>query len=247
MLDWLLAPIDPMRAHEVGFALSWHARLMTLAWGVLAPGAVVVARYFKIVPWQDWPRELDNKIWWNCHWMGQLLAYMLSLVGLGLILSADQPDGARDVLHYALGYSVLGLGTFQVLLGFFRGSKGGPTARHENGSLNGDHFNMSPWRLMFEFLHRVFGYLCLLLAVFAIVTGLWSANAPVWMWLVIGGWWLLLILLSVVLQSRGYAIDTYQAIWGPDPSLPGNRIAKAGWGTRRPDDVDDTQCLKGVE
>jgi hypothetical protein len=59
-MDWLLAPIDATRAHEVGFAVSWHARSMVLAWAVLAPLAVVIARYFKVLPGQDWPRELDR-------------------------------------------------------------------------------------------------------------------------------------------------------------------------------------------
>ena len=52
-MDWLLAPIDPTRAHEVGLAISWHARLMVLGWGILAPLAVIIARFFKVMPGQD--------------------------------------------------------------------------------------------------------------------------------------------------------------------------------------------------
>ena len=58
-MEWLLSPIDGARAHEVGFAVSWHARTMVLGWGVIAPLAVILARFFKILPGQDWPRALD--------------------------------------------------------------------------------------------------------------------------------------------------------------------------------------------
>ena len=68
----------------------------------------------------------------------------------------------------------------------------------------------------------------------AILTGLWLANGPVWMWLCLGLWWLVLAMVATVLQRRGWAIDTYQAIWGPDPLLPGNRRAPIGIGIRRP-------------
>ena len=62
MWDWLLGPIDPSRAHEVGTLISWHARTMVLAWGILAPLAVMIARFFKVLPSQNWPGELDNPI-----------------------------------------------------------------------------------------------------------------------------------------------------------------------------------------
>jgi hypothetical protein len=35
-------------------------------------------------------------------------------------------------------------------------------------------------------------------------------------------------------QRAGRCIDTYQAIWGPDPAHPGNRRPPVGWGVRRP-------------
>jgi hypothetical protein len=46
-------------------------------------------------------------------------------------------------------------------------------------------------------------------------------------------WWLALIALWVTLQRQGRAIDTYQAIWGPDPKHPGNAVPPTGWGVRR--------------
>lgn len=235
MIEWLLSPIDPSRGHDVGFFLSWHARCMVVAWGVICPAAILAARYFKILPGQKWPRELDNGVWWLCHWKGQTFAYALSLVGLGFILyGASQHPGAR--LHRILGYTVLALGTTQVAMGVFRGTKGGPTAPAKDGSWSGDHYDMTPRRVAFEHCHRALGYSALVLAAITILSGLWSSNAPRWMWVSINGYWIILITAAVSLQRSGRAYDTYQAIWGPDPTLPGNRRAKMGWGTVRPGD-----------
>ena len=35
ILEWLLTSIDVPRAHDIGTGISWHARVMILAWGVL--------------------------------------------------------------------------------------------------------------------------------------------------------------------------------------------------------------------
>lgn len=228
-MDWLLAPIDATRAHDVGFAVSWHARSMVLAWGILAPLAVLVARYFKVMPGQDWPRELDNKTWWRGHWMGQGVVVLLTLFGLGLILAVPREAG----VHGVLGYVLLCLLALQILLGVFRGSKGGPTAPAPDGSLRGDHYDMTPWRIMFEWAHKLLGYAALVLSVIVILAGLWEANAPRWMWGGMGLWWSGVLAGAVILQRQGRAIDTYQAIWGPDPTHPGNRRRPIGWGINR--------------
>ena len=228
-MDWLLTPIDPTRAHEVGFVVSWHARTMVLAWGILAPLAVIVARYFKVLPGQDWPRELDNQFWWRGHWMGQGLVVLLSLFGLGLILAVAKEGG----LHGKLGYMLLCLMSLQILMGIFRGTKGGPTAPAKDGSLRGDHYDMTPWRVMFEWSHKLVGYAALILAIIVILFGLWEANAPHWMWIMIATWWVSLLVVVVVLQAKGRAIDTYQAIWGPETRHPGNRRKPIGWGIFR--------------
>ncbi|WP_425041603.1 cytochrome b561 domain-containing protein [Primorskyibacter sp. S187A] len=230
MLEWLLSPIDATRAHDVGFAISWHARLMVLAWAVLAPLAVIAARFFKVMPGQDWPRELDNQAWWRSHWMGQSAVIVLSIGGLLLVLPTDFN---AMTLHNWLGFAVLAALLMQVLLGIFRGSKGGPSDEEKTGSPRGDHYDMTPWRRMFETMHKSIGYAVLFLSVITILLGLWKANAPNWMWLALSVWWIVLIGLSVVLQRRGMAIDTYQAIWGPDPAHPGNASKGPGWGARR--------------
>lgn len=233
MLEWLLLPVDPSRVHELSVAISWHARLMVIGWGFVAPLAVIIARFFKVMPGQDWPRELDNVTWWRTHWIGQTLVFVLTILALALVVT----DGiAARSLHQICGYFVVAGVLVQVLLGIFRGSKGGPTAPGRDGTMRGDHYDMTPKRLMFEKLHKTIGYAVIILAAFTILLGLWQVNAPRWMWLVQISWWCLLIGCFYALQKRGMAMDTYQAIWGPDPSLPGNRGPGTGWGVRREDD-----------
>ncbi|MCV0424177.1 MAG: cytochrome b561 domain-containing protein [Roseibium sp.] len=236
IVEWMLQPVDPTRAHAVDFYLSWHARIMVLAWGVIAPVAVLAARFFKILPWQSWPKELDNPAWWKIHWIGQSGAIALTFLGFGLILFS-QEVGVSAHSHKVLGYIVLVFGCLQGLTGFLRGSKGGPTSPAPDGSLIGDHYDMTPHRLLFEAVHKSLGYGLIVVAFVCILMGLWAANAPRWMWLLIPGWWGFLIAAAVWLQLRVGSYDTYQAIWGADNTHPGNRMKKQGWGTVRPGDT----------
>ncbi|MEM8648859.1 MAG: cytochrome B, partial [Pseudomonadota bacterium] len=64
MLDWFLGPIDPTRPHDLDMAAAWHGRFMVLAWLFLLPIGVLAARFLKIPPWLDWPRQLDSHLWW---------------------------------------------------------------------------------------------------------------------------------------------------------------------------------------
>ena len=126
MLEWLLAPIDPSRPPVVGLAISWHGRMMVLAWGFLVPLGIVVARLFKITPRQDWPRELDNKTWWRGHLAFQYAGGVATVLALGLILL--RPEVAKDSgPHRVVGWIVAGLAAVQFLAGWLRGTKGGLT------------------------------------------------------------------------------------------------------------------------
>ncbi|WP_298913857.1 cytochrome b561 domain-containing protein [uncultured Roseobacter sp.] len=232
MMEWLLAPMDVTRAHDVGWHLSWHARFMVIAWGVLVPIGIFIARYFKVFPGQNWPAHLDSHFWWNTHRLCQYSACVLMCVGLILILIAP-PFAALAGPHMWLGWTVLVLALVQILGGILRGTKGGPTEPAADGSLHGDHFDMTPRRLAFEYVHKLAGYTALILSVATILAGLRQANAPNWMWLCLSLWWLGLLVLSILFQRRGMAVDTYQAIWGPDPALPGNRRKPIGFGVTR--------------
>lgn len=235
VLDWLLVPIDPTRANEVGIALAWHGRLMVVAWGVLVPIAILVARFYKIWPGQNWPSELDNPNWWRIHWITQSLAIALS--ALALLLVFQSSDAGALSLHEWLGYCVFVLGVLQVGGGVLRGSKGGPT----DVQMRGDHFDMTRHRVIFEILHKSMGYQVLVLAILVILIGLWEANAPRWMFLILCMFWCAIAAAFWVLHLKGRAIDTYQAIWGADPGLPGNQIEPIGWGIHRLDYKEDNE------
>jgi hypothetical protein len=231
-MDWLLAPIDATRAHEVGMLLAWHGRLMVVAWSFLIPVGVLMARFFKVTPHQDWPRHLDNRMWWRWHLFLQHFGTVLMMIGLGLVLmeSSNMPESGY---HWILGYGVVFACLLLVAAGWLRGSKGGPTDPAPDGSLAGDHYQMTRRRRLFEHIHKTTGYAVLLVACATIFTGLWHANAPRWMWLPVALWWGFLIALFVTLQRRGLSLDTYQAIWGPDEQHPGNRLRPIGWGVKR--------------
>lgn len=238
MIDWLLTPLSGSALHHVAPAVSWHARGMVLAWGVLLPLGALVARYCKVTPRQDWPRELDNKFWWHAHRTLQYAGVGLALAAVALLLWAGGGDSAAAEshrTHRVLGWTVLALGVLQVALGSLRGSKGGPTA----ATMRGDHYDMTPHRQWFERLHKSLGWLAVALAVPAIALGLRAADAPRWMPLVLGLWWAALAVAAWRLQRAGRCLDTYQAIWGPDPVHPGNRRPPIGWGVHRQPPGDD--------
>lgn len=92
---------------------------------------------------------------------------------------------------------------------------------------------MSRRRRIFEHVHKTLGYGALLLSALTLLAGLWVADAPRWMWLGLLAWWLVLVVVAVRLQRQGRCIDTYQAIWGPDPHHPGAGVRPIGWGIRR--------------
>ncbi|MEM7021533.1 MAG: cytochrome b561 domain-containing protein [Pseudomonadota bacterium] len=232
MVEWLLGPIDPGRAHEVGLNIAWHGRLMVLAWGFLIPLGVITARFAKIAPWQDWPRQLDNPTWWHCHLMLQYTAGVAMLGGLVMILTRPG-EGMGATLHVVAGWTIFGLASVQFLAGWLRGTKGGPTDPAADGSYAGDHYDMTQRRKIFEYLHKTLGYLLMVAAAATILTGLWITNAPKWMWIGLINWWAIYVLAFVNLQRRGLAVDTYQAIWGPSQTHPGNRRTPIGWGVRR--------------
>jgi hypothetical protein len=232
MLDWLLAPIDALRPHNVAGPLAWHARAMTLAWGILVPCGILSARFLKLWPGQKWPERLDHPGWWHLHRILQYLAGALTVTGLAMVLTMSPRHGA-GIIHWLLGWSVIGLATLQFTGAWLRGSKGGPTAPARDGSWHGDHYDMTRRRIAFEYAHKFGGYLAALTAIAAILTGLWQANAPRWMWLTLVGWWIGCGLCFLILQRSGRAFDTYQAHWGTSVTHPGNRRAPIGLGVRR--------------
>ena len=150
-------------------------------------------------------------------------------VGLVLVWSYPGQSSVAVWLHALLGWTVLVAGWLQMLGGIARGSKGGPT----DAQMRGDHYDMTAWRRAFEHIHKRLGWAAIVVAAPTTVIGLAITDAPRWMLVVLVLWWLGLALLAFALQRRGLCIDTYQAIWGTDPSMPGLQQPATGWGVKR--------------
>ena len=217
--------------HEISAAVSWHGRLMVLAWGVLLPLGVVTARFFKVTPKQNWPKQLDNKLWWHTHLTTQYSGLILAVVGIYLVFNENNHPSSTALAqwHHYMGWVVILLGVSQAVGGVLRGSKGGPTDKN----MRGDHYDMTRRRKIFERLHKTMGYGCIFLACMVILMGLVLSDAPRWMLLCLIIWWVGLVIVYIQLQLAGRAFDTYQAIWGDDPLHPGNQLPSAGWRSAR--------------
>ena len=226
---WWTLPISGSAHHELSFWVSWHGRIMVLCWGVMLPLGVLAARFFKVTPSQNWPGQLDSQAWWKAHLHGQSVSVVLACVGVALIWNSAGGATPLARWHGYLGWVITLLGVLQAAAGFARGSKGGPM----EPTIRGDHYDMTQRRHIFEKTHKSLGYAALLLALVTVLMGLVVADAPRWMVLAISLWWLGLAVLFVLLQKQGRCIDTYQAIWGPDASHPGNRTTPLGWGVKR--------------
>jgi hypothetical protein len=229
LLHWLLLPLSGATDHAIEPVVSWHARLMVLAWGVCLPLGALIARYFKVTPRQDWPRELDNKAWWHAHRSLQYGGVIAMCIGLWLIYGSAQGQSFWHVAHQWGGWGVLVMGWLQVAGGIWRGSKGGPT----DAQMQGDHYNMTAWRCVFERVHKSVGWIAVVTAIPVTLIGLLIADAPRWMPLILTIWWLSLLCIALHLQRKGLCVDTYQAIWGTDASMPGLQQPPIGWGVRR--------------
>ena len=198
--------------------IAWHGRLMVAAWVFAIPLGIFIARFFKILPRQDWPSEIDSQIWWRSHLVLQIGGCLLSAVALIVVLARSEVRaGGLAQWHAWLGWSVLALACVQVLGGLLRGTKGGPREP-------GDHYDMTRRRLAFEVLHKSAGYLAVVLANVNVAIGLRMATAPEWMWIGLFAWWGIVLGASLTLQRRGRCVDTYQAIYGPGEH-PGKRQA----------------------
>jgi hypothetical protein len=230
LVDWLATPLSGSDSHVIAPWAVWHARTMVLAWGLLIPLGALLARYFKVTPSQRWPAELDNKSWWHGHRALQWTGVVVMTVGAALAWGEGHGASPGARLHAVVGWLVVAIGWFQIASGLARGTKGGPTAE----AMRGDHYDMTRHRVWFERLHKSLGWLSVLAAVVATALGLVAADAPRWMPLVLALWWIALASAAWHWQRSARCIDTYQAIWGPDPRHPGNRRAPIGWGVHRP-------------
>ncbi|WP_218189547.1 cytochrome b561 domain-containing protein [Pseudomonas sp. PA15(2017)] len=227
--DWLRLPLSGSDEHRIDMRAAWHGRVMVVSWSVMLPLGVLAARYFKVMPGQGWPAVLDNKRWWRMHLWLQVGGSLAGVLGVLLVLGMATRQTTLAQWHALCGWLVMLCACVQLVSGFLRGSKGGPTCEQWQG----DHYQMTSHRVRFERLHKSIGWLALLLALAATLIGITMVDAPRWMALSIAAWWAALFMVGLLLQRAGRCIDTYQAIWGPAPTHPGNRRRPIGWGIRR--------------
>ena len=235
LLEVALQPINAANHRALDMNIAWHGRLMVVAWLGLLPIGVLIARFYKVTPGQNWPQQLDNPFWWHSHRILQYSGIAVMVIALYFVIrvGSDSADVVARV-HRLLGWTVIILACAQLCSGLLRGSKGGPTEQTDNQApLSGDHYDMSVRRKIFEYVHKILGYTVLALALVTVLLGLWIAVAPLWMWFCLGCWCVVYTVVFARLQMQGRCFDTYQAIWGPELHHPGNRLRPIGWGIKR--------------
>lgn len=211
-------------------ALLVHVGAMVTAWAAVLPAGAIIARYLKVTSDQRFPEVLDNRWWWEWHRGLQYAGVALSTIGFLAILSITA--GSFATWHGWIGLLVVLLGWAQVIAGWLRGSKGGPTDRRADPARpetwRGDHFDMTRRRRAFELFHKTGGWLALLLAMLAVDSGAALLGTPPWLVLLAALAWLAALFAAARFAMAGRRVDTYVAIWGPhlrspllDPSKPG--------------------------
>lgn len=238
LIGWLCAPMLPGAVDELNRTDFWHAVLMSVAGGVLVPVIVLAARYWKIVPGQDWPRVVNHRGWQRVHGIGGAVALVSLLSGAYLAFSGMSLHQHLAHPHAWAGWFVTLMLVMLIINVAIRGSTGGPGKRQERTLVHlhdvpGDHYDMTARRRFFEFTHRLLGYGLLIAMMLTIISGFWFVNVPRAVALGMGMWWVLLAVLAFRWEREGRAVDGYQARWGPSMSHPGNRIPVIGWRQRR--------------
>ena len=188
--------------------MLWHAALMLFVWGQVLPTGVLLARFFKVTPEQDFPKQCDNQFWWNWHRGLQYGGLILASISTWLMW---QKVGLGGSLHAQLGLTLVGLGWLQAVSSWVRGSKGGPTEHN----LHGDHYDMTLQRLVFEYWHKIMGWSCLIAALVAIGSGFYlvGVNRAFYVGIPVS-LGLILIFIFILFTKQKRWVDTYAAIWG---------------------------------
>ncbi|RNA13343.1 ferric-chelate reductase 1 [Brachionus plicatilis] len=133
-----------------------HAILMTSIWMILATFGVIFARYFKFLNWY-WSL-FGTELWFAVHRAFMTLVPILTLIGFGAIFYAKdfefiQPSLSLNFAHSSLGFITIAFSIIQPIYGVLR-----PSKNSEN-------------RTRFHWIHRIFGFLTILLAMASIVVG----------------------------------------------------------------------------
>ena len=159
LLHWLATPISGASDHAIAMPLAWHGRLMVLAMGLLTPPLIIVARFFKITPRQDWPRQLDNPFWFITHRRWGHIVGAIVAIAMAFVLVERGWESPLHNVHTAAGWLVVLLVLVQLIGSWLRGTHGGPvdpfTRKPRPAALwPGDHFSMTRRRIIFEYVHK---------------------------------------------------------------------------------------------
>ncbi len=222
--------------HDVGLppAIVAHGALMATAWAAMLPAGAAIARWRKVTRRQRFPDQLDNQFWWNRHRQLQYGGVALTLAGAAAILTVT--GGSFAGLHGQLGLALVLLALGQLALSAWRGSKGGPTDPAADPdrpeTWRGDHFDMTPRRILFERLHKAIGWGSIGAGAIAIALG---ASILGWPSALVALLALPYVALGVFAAWQGWAgrrVDTYVAIWGRlrSPLLPPGAVPPPGQG-----------------
>jgi len=211
---------------------NYHAVLMFFVWIVLVPLCITVMRFHKPPPSEKgFQRDVSlwNPEWWffSAHKFGLLAAMLLAFGGAALAMLAS--GGFSGSVHAVFGILTVVMGLGQVISSRMRGTRGG---KYRDGAdpddpttWQGDQYNHTPKRRLFEAYHKTSGYFTVFCAFGAVGSGLMQYNMPVltgvfvatcFAWL--GAW--------VVYEYKGRAYDGYRVAHGYGLEHPYNKDRK---------------------
>jgi len=144
-----------------------HAVVLILSWGVFAPVSVSAAVLRKVL---GFPR------WMTIHKYGNMLTYVLTLVGVAMVIIVNGGKVRFNNMHFVWGWVIVGVASVQVVAGFFRP---GTEKKNLGGGVVVDYVmrvKEGSVRAVWELAHRAFALLLFGVAMFQGHTGFVSIN-----------------------------------------------------------------------
>lgn len=208
---------------------SYHAVLMFVVWIVLVPVCITIMRFHKPPPSEKgiirdvslWHRE-----WWffSVHKFGLFFAMALAFGGTAVAILAS--GGFSGSVHAWFGILTMVMAGGQLISSQMRGTRGGKyrvgADPDDPKTWEGDQYNHTPKRRMFEAYHKTCGYFTVLLAIGAVGSGLMQYNMPVLTALFLAtclAW----LCAWVLYDFKGRAYDGYRVAHGYGLEHPYNK------------------------
>ncbi|MDA8586225.1 cytochrome b561 domain-containing protein [Rhodobacteraceae bacterium] len=229
------APVVPTEAYigllgrTIDIHWNYHALLMFFVWIVLVPLCVTIMRYHKPPPSEKglqrdvslWHRE-----WWffSVHKYGLFLAMFLAVGGAGLALIVS--GGFTGSVHAYFGVLTILMGIGQIISSQMRGTRGGKFREgadpNDPKTWEGDQYNHTLKRRMFEAYHKTGGYFTMFFALGAVGSGLMLFHMPI-----LTGLLFVLLLIGfaawVTYEFKGRRYDGYRVAHGYGLEHPHNK------------------------